>query len=147
MINFRYAKSYCNENISLIENYEKAISDDERTWDCHHRREIETSKKQLIENNEYYNRPASELIFLTQKEHIALHKNGNKNMLGKHHSEETKRKMSAAQKNMSEETKRKMSISRKGTHIFNNGIKNVLARECPEGFVRGRIKKSVNYKN
>ena len=44
MINFRYAKSYCKDDISLIENFEKAIADD-NIWDCHHRKEITTSKK------------------------------------------------------------------------------------------------------
>ena len=259
MINFECAKIYCNEDISLIENYNKAIADSTQTWQCHHRRENISSRKELIIKNEYYSRPASELIFLTKSQHKALHntllfkgktpwlgkhhtdeaklkislankgKNlseehkqkiaeslkGNKNTLGKHHTEETKRKMSEAKKghpvseetkrkisaanknmseetrikmsiakrNMSEETKRKMSESHKGrtptwlvgkcrseetkrkiseslkgNHLseesklkmsesmkghywFNNGIKNVFVKECPEGFVRGRLKK------
>ena len=147
MINFRYAKSYCNEDISLIENYDTAIADSTQMWDCHHRKEITTSRKDLIKKNEYYNRPASELIFLTQKDHISLHSKGNKNMLGKHHNDETKKKMSIANKNMSEETKHKMSIAKKGLLWFNNGIISVRAKSCPEGFVKGMIKKSVNYKN
>ena len=63
-------------------------------------------------------------------------------------SEEHKRKMSESQKNRSEETKRKMSESLKGKNTwsktlrwFNNGIKNVFVKDCPEGFVRGRLKK------
>ena len=31
-------KKFCNEDISLIENYNKAISDSNQTWDCHHRK-------------------------------------------------------------------------------------------------------------
>ena len=66
-------KKYCKEDISLIENYNDAIADKEQTWDCHHRRENILSRKELIKLGEYFNRPASELIFLTQKEHRALH--------------------------------------------------------------------------
>ena len=78
---------------------------------------------------------------------------------GTYHSEETKRKISRAQKGrqFSEESKKKMSEAKKGTHLsektknktseamkgmrwFNNGEKCVRARECPPGFVPGRIK-------
>ena len=175
MINV-YAKKFCNEDLSLIENYDKAIADKDKTWHCHHRKEITTSKKQLLELGEYYNRPASELIFLTQKEHMALHKQGNKYMLGKHLSEEAKRKISLAHKDnkyrlgkrhsdetkqklseamkgktpwnkdkkckvLTEETKQKISEANTGKKWFNNGIENVWTFECPEGFVRGRLKK------
>ena len=58
----------------------------------------------------------------------------------KNMSEETKKKMSEAKKNMSEETKKKMSLQRTGCHWFNNGEKCVIAKECPPGFVPGRIK-------
>ena len=120
-------KYYCNEDISLIENYDKAISDKEQTWHCHHRREIETPRKELIKIGEYYNRPAIELIFLTHSEHKALHSKGNKNMLGKHLSEEAKKKLSESLKGKnkgkpspwkgkhhSPEAKRKMSAVHKG---------------------------------
>lgn len=85
---------------------------------------------------------------------------------GKHHSEKTKKKISEAEKGKprSEETKKKISEARrgekhpmygkhhseetrnktseamKGKHWFNNGEKCVRARECPPGFVPGRIK-------
>ena len=150
-------KKYCKDDISLIENYDKAVKDKEQTWDCHHRREMTISKKELIELGEYYNRPASELIFLTKAEHNTLHTKGkifteehkrkiSESLKGKHRSEETKRKMSEAKKNMSEETKRKISEAKVGMRWFNNGIKSVLVKECPEGFVKGRLKKLVHYK-
>ena len=76
MINEGYAKKYCCEDLSLIENYESAINDTTQTWDCHHRRESIYSSKDLIEIGEYWKRPAAELIFLTHSEHQQLHKKG-----------------------------------------------------------------------
>ena len=180
MINEYAVKNYCNEDISLIENYYEAISDQEQIWHCHHRRELETSRRELIKIGEYFNRPASELIFLTPFEHNSLHASlkfkgkkyrlgkhhtdeaklkmskvhkGKKYRLGKHHTEEAKRHMSEAMKGknkgktpwnkgkrLSEEHKQKVSNAFKDHYYFNNGIKNVLARECPEGFVKGRLK-------
>lgn len=77
---------------------------------------------------------------------------GNNPMYGKHHSEETRRKLSEAHKgkHWSEEVRRKMSETRKGRiawnkgnkgllHWYNNGEINTLAKECPEGFVKGRL--------
>jgi hypothetical protein len=95
---------------------------------------------------------------------------GKKFWLGKHHSEESKKRISEFRKGKihSEETKRKMSESHKGNtynlgkkrskeirsklsairskvnhnkHWFNNGIKNVFVKECPEGFIKGRLKR------
>lgn len=110
MINENQAKKFCKEDISKIENYEKAMNDTTKTWHCHHRTEIwwDCSKKDLIKNECYYNRKACELIFLTPAEHLRLH------MKGKKKSDKTKRKMSEAKKNISEETRRKMSESHKG---------------------------------
>lgn len=66
---------YCKDDISLIENYNKAISDTTQIWDCHHRLEtdLNLTAQELIYNNMYYNRPSSELIFLTRTEHKSLH--------------------------------------------------------------------------
>ena len=142
MISKKIAKRYCKDDISLIENYDKAIADDTQTWQCHHRRETIYSAKELIDIGEYYNRPACELIFLTPNEHHKLH------TLGKHHSTETRQKMSEANKgennywfgkHLSEETLKKLSEAGKGKHWYNNGVKSILAKTCPEGFVQGRI--------
>ena len=77
---------------------------------------------------------------------------------GKIRSEETRIKISEAKKGKqspwkgkhpSEETRRKLSESHKGhlptkgskgMHWYNNGIVNNLAYECPNGFVKGRLK-------
>lgn len=69
---------------------------------------------------------------------------------GKHHTEEAKRKISKAHKgkHLSEETRRKISEAKKGKisnvkgkRWYNNGIKNVRAKECPPSFVPGRLRK------
>ena len=61
---------------------------------------------------------------------------------GKHFSEEHKKKLSEAMKGKhpSEEHKKKLSEAHKGRRWFNNGKENIIAKECPEGFVPGRVK-------
>lgn len=129
MINVNNVKNFCCEDISNIENYEEALNSPEM-YDCHHRMETHRrngkervtrlSKQDLIDWNIYYNRPSSELIFLTRSEHTKLHQTGNK---GKKHSDETRRKMSEVRKGKpawnkglhhSEETKQKISEVLKG---------------------------------
>lgn len=121
---------YCCDDISLIENYYKAINDTTQTWECHHRLEtiLNVGTQYLIENNLYWKRPANELILLTNHEHNSIHKR----CLGKHHSEETKRKISEGNKGKtawnkgkhnSEETKYKQSKANKGQIPWNKGIK------------------------
>lgn len=91
----KYCKDYKN-----IENYEEALKSPLR-YDLHHRREISENKstKDLIAENLYYNRPATELIFLERGEHQRLHNRGDKNPLfGKHPSAETRKKISEAGK-------------------------------------------------
>lgn len=136
-------KKYCSEDISLIENYQEAINDTEM-WDCHHRLEIQGelrfSTNKLKKLGYYWNRPACELVFLTRSEHLSIHHkgvgtNGGKvfsdewrhnlskslkgdkhPMYGKHHSEETKKKISESNKGrkLSNETKKKISEGNKG---------------------------------
>ena len=195
--NFEY---YCKD-YENIENYEKAAADDFKGWHCHHRLETHTSygERRLVDITAdelkaldmYCNRPASELIFLTESEHNAFNKGKHRSiearrkmseahkgkqagekhpMYGKHHSEESKNKMSEAMKGkyagennpmygkhhsaesiqkMSEahkgksrsaETKNKISETFKSLRWFNNGIKNVRAKECPDGFIPGRLR-------
>ena len=181
MISEERAKSYCKEDISLIENYDKAVADKRRVWHCHHRRETIYTRSGLKEIGEYYNRPACELIFLTPTDHRRLHNLGKPSgMKDKHHSAETRKKMSESKKgennplfgkhhsaealnkmseskkgenhpmfgkHRSEETRKKISEANKGknywikgTHWYNNGVKSIKAKTCPEGFVKGRIK-------
>lgn len=160
----------------LIENYDKAIADTTQTWQCHHRLEthnsdgerrlVDISSSELIALGMYFDRPPEELIFMTELEHKRLHNKGKPGTFtGKHHSEETKCKISEAKKGkkpydmtvetrrkisetkkgkrLSSETRRKISETRKGRykgkHWFNNGTTNTQAFECPEGFVPGRL--------
>lgn len=80
MINEKCAKRFCSEDIFLIENYNKAIADNKKMWDTHHRRECDANgrtlftRKQLIKMDLYYKRPASELIFVTRAIHKKLHR-------------------------------------------------------------------------
>ena len=216
MIDKNRAIKYCKDDISLIENYDKAIADKTQIWHCHHRRETIYSVKDLQDIGEYYNRPACELIFLTPVDHRRLHNLGkpsgmkgkhqseesrkkiseankgeNNPRFGKHHSAEARKKISEANKgennpmfgkppwnkgkqhsaearkkmseskkgkhhsaetlkrmseahkckHHSEETRKKISDVTKGTHWYNNGVKCIKAKTCPEGFVQGRLKR------
>lgn len=80
MINIRNVQKYCCDDISLIENYTIALNSTER-YDCHHRLETELnmSRDELIIKNLYLNRPASELIFLSQSQHAKIHMSGERN--------------------------------------------------------------------
>ena len=129
MINKFLVQSYCNDDITQIENYELAINDNTQTWECHYRRETDEglSVKQLVEQNLYFHRPTNELIFLTKAEHTRLHNhNRQSGMYGRKHSEETKRKQSESHKgittwnkgkNLSEEHKKHLSESIKRKNI------------------------------
>lgn len=115
--------NYCCEDISLIENYEIAVNSPEK-YDCHHKLEIQgnniLSVKELKEQNLYYKRPAKELIFLTHKEHCRIH--GKLRCPNKGHIP-----------------------GNKGKHYFNNGIIEMFALDCPEGFVKGRLPRNEQW--
>ena len=82
----RHRFAFCiPEEIEQIENYELAKKDNFDGWDIHHRLEcVETggevnrTAKELQDLGLYYNRPASELIFLTKSEHTSLHNRNRK---------------------------------------------------------------------
>ena len=135
MISKFWPRRFCSEPLENIENYQEAVWDTQ-LWDCHHRAEILPcgvySQEDLKKAGLYWNRPASELIFLRHGKHTALHAKNRKpdvirriaermSMLnrGRKLSDETKRKMSESHKGRhhNEETKRKMSESRKGKHF------------------------------
>ena len=145
--NIKFLEKYCKD-YTQIENYAEAVKSPLR-YDLHHRLEISENKsrKDLKEENLYYNRPASDLIFLEQREHMRLHKKGkfvstdtrqkmsdarkgDKNPnFGKHLSAETRQKMSDALKgkqnalghHCSEETRQRMSDAKKGEKCYMYG--------------------------
>lgn len=128
MINERKVKKVCKDDISKIENYDKAIADTTQTWHCHHRLEThkykDRNRNEWIKRDEtvnreylklfgvYYDRPACEFIFLTPDEHRRIHTHseeskrktsasvsGEKNgFYGRHHTEETRARMSESAK-------------------------------------------------
>ena len=57
---------------------------------------------------------------------------------GKHHSEESKEKNRLAHLGKPSWNKG-LKLGSNGTHWYNNGEINVKAKECPEGFVKGRL--------
>ena len=117
-------ENYCKE-YENIENYQKALADNFKGWCCHHRKGVYIPREELISLGMYYDRPASELIFLTRSEHKSLHKpseeakkkiaEANK---GKKRSEETRKCVSESLKGhpVSEESRKKMSEARKGKY-------------------------------
>ena len=142
MINTNIAKSYCREDLSLIENYNEAANDLTQTWDCHHRLEIQNekvvSRSDLIKQGLYYHRPAEELIFLTHSEHIVLHKSGKYNH---NYGKPTWNKGKTGI--YSEETKQKISNTLKGNIPWNKGKKmsEAYKESCKKGWIT-RKKKS-----
>lgn len=84
----------CKDNISLIENYEKAKADDFKGWVIHHRLEthkrnrktgmidIPRDSKEYISVGAlksfglYFHRPANELIWMKFTDHNKLHHTG-----------------------------------------------------------------------
>lgn len=158
MICEKNVKNYCKDDITKIENYEKAINDKTQTWDCHHRLELHTdgtvrfTHEGMIRAEIYYNRPANELIFLKHSEHQRLHTKGKTSWIkGKQHNDETKRKISESNKGKTKGKKRKpfsaehrqnLSVSMKGrtpwnknNKDFNETIKNKV-REMRDDYLQ-----------
>ena len=91
---------FCSEPLDKIEHYEEALAENFKGWCIHHRREIQpdgtrVSRQELKDNGLYYDRPASELIFMRKREHHSLHNADEGNFwFGKSMPEEVKNKIS-----------------------------------------------------
>lgn len=134
------AWAFCKDDISKIENYDKAIGDKYQCWDCHHRTEIwwNCTSQELIDNECYYHRPAKELIFLTHGEHSKLH-----NKLGNY-----AKRTDAWCKTEEGRNYAKAHVS--SLRWYNNGERNIrikLTDTPPEGYVPGRTFGKRNRKN
>ena len=125
--------AFCSEPLELVENYMAAKADDFEGWCMHHKLEIQpdgtiVSMQELKDKGLYYSRPANELIFMRNGEHMTLHNNNR--------SYDTRKKLSEASKNrvfskdtcekisnalkdriLPEITRQKMSESHKGKHL------------------------------
>ena len=150
MIKGSHVNQYCAEDISLIENYDKAIADNKNIWVCHHRAEILPcgifSKETLIKFGLYYNRPANELVFMKLSEHRKIHTIGSRNpFYRKQHSLAQRQKWSKERKGNKLNELQLSNFARwsKGLHYYNNGHIELRAKECPDGFVKGRIHKNT----
>lgn len=98
----------------------------------------EESKRKMSEAKRWYH-PSEE----SNKKRSETMKGKNK---GKHLTDEQRKRLSEVNKgkHLSDETKRKISEAKKGNkstsgmHWFTDGKRNVVAKECPNGFRRGR---------
>ena len=103
------------------------------------------SEQQLKDANLYYNRPACELLFLTEEQHKRLHSKCRDlsfwTYKGKKRSLQNRKNISlGVRASMTKEIAYKHGNGTRQTRWWNNGVKCVRARECPEGFVAGRLK-------
>ena len=103
MICEKTVKKYCKD-FTKIENYDRAIADTTKVWECHHCFEALFTKEELIKYDWYYDVEPNCLVFLTQEEHISLHNKG------RSHSEEAKRKIGKALKNRKDQSKKVMCV-------------------------------------
>ena len=129
-----------SELVFLIASEHISLHKKGKTYFKGKRHTAEAKKKireaQKGENNSMYGKPAwnkgkkmSEEFCRKNSESHKGKPNPNK---GKHLSEETKKKLSKASKG---------NTNTRGKHWFNNGKINIMAKECPDGFTPGRLRK------
>ena len=116
MISENNAHAFCCEDISKIENYEQAITDQTQSWVCHHKAEVlpcgNFTVDTLIKFKLYWHRPANELIFMKRNEHAHLHR---KNL-----PIETKHNISNAMRRRKLSNKTKQKIRKSLKQYFSN---------------------------
>ena len=160
--------AFCSEPLEKIEHYEEALAEGFKGWCMHHRLEIQPdgtrmSRKDLKDKGLYYDRPAEELVFMRNGEHMTLHMTGMKrstdtckkmsaSLKGKHRSAETRQKIAETLKGrtFSEEHRQKIAAANRGKHNWtkdslwwNDGISNKRSKECPgPEWKRGQLKKT-----
>lgn len=177
MISIINVKRYCDDDITQIENYETAINSDEMWDCHHRLEaegSVTRSRQQLKDDGLYYSRPPSELIFLSKKQHSNIHKRtpsietrrkiseARKNdpsnlkrledMRKKAFTPEAIRKrVESRRTNWSRkdhsESFNKIRLANIGKHWYNNGVEECFQRECPIGFVAGRLPTTEETRN
>lgn len=79
---------FAPNELRKIENFQDAYNDGFKDWHIHHRLEINPDgsygkpMEQLLKENLYYHRPAHELIFLTENQHLKMHGRARHNPFG-----------------------------------------------------------------
>ena len=176
------AKTYCCEDVSHIENYFLAVNDLTNSWHCHHRLETHVYVKgfgyrrrrfkyltslNLKTGGLYYQRPASELIFIEEHEHHKLHNKSRfdghgpewKLKISKFHknkivSDETRKKLSDSWKHrkqhlQSEETRLKISESHKGVKhpLFGKHLDDEYKKKISESLKLRWVDEEFKLKN
>ena len=96
--NLQYGKYARDRRIDVVENYDKACSEDFDHWVLHHRRESEKTAKELIDAGQYFYVDPKELIWLRESEHEEVHREINKLPWRIKKEEERRRKLSETQK-------------------------------------------------
>ena len=126
---------------------------DSHLYHAHHENQVRGDNR--LENLKW------ELIADHMREHKSFISDETKKKMSESHkgvkkSEETRRKMSEAKRNVSDETRRRMSEWQKGkvfseehrkklseAKFWNDGVRTIRSKECPgDGWTRGRCKVS-----
>ena len=74
----KYSQYVRDRRIDAVENYDRACSEDFEGWTLHHKKEDKYTAKELIALKEYYYVDPNDLIWLTEEEHEAIHREINK---------------------------------------------------------------------
>lgn len=141
MINENNAKKFCSEDISLIENYDKAINDNSQVWHCHHKLEIQgkfiNSLELLKKCGLYYNVPAWQLIFLTVSEHRSLH--------GNNRSAKTCQKISDARKGKHLSAKHRQKLSERVKAVMQRQeVRQKISKRTKEAMQRPEVQQKMS---
>lgn len=128
----KYGKYVRDRRIDVVENYDKACSEDFEHWVLHHRKESEKTAKELIDAGQYYYVDPKELIWLTESEHEEVHREINKLPWRVKLEEERRRKLSEAQKKRFREIDWTAEMCEERANIMKNWWTDEHKREFKE---------------
>lgn len=107
-------------------------SDEQKEWHTQHNKNV-ASKASVLAMKKIPHEVRSEWTKRSAESRRRLGSIGN-SFRGKKHSEETKRKIGEKNKNLTGEKNGSF-----GKHWWTNGVENIKAVECPDGYRKGRI--------